>query len=390
MCKLIRFINQGIKHFFIVDGEHLGDGCHEFKNSLPDSFADSQFMAVLIHLSEEFADSLVVHETLHDRKDVILECDEGRACNLCGKVGRLAFPQPEQSLALLEDDLLRPASGVNPVCLEETKRKVCRKQSALWTSLAATDEEQTDMSVCEDNISTDVPALELAAVLLLAPLVQLLDNGRSSEILALETVLGLAFLTDLYHSDIVTLDMARTDEADNLGTCKPAVGQHITEAHLLFDGPANHLDGEVNLAHGILIKTGMDGSVLVPFCGVSFGKLLFAHSIVAFPALLSEDGKVEKHLADAIGNAEEERLESKDAAMLEMRVDTSDVLHTSACLGEVRVINHQAGVRRLVVTADDDLRPKLADNMVHQLAPVGAPIVEELIEHIFTTTKLAA
>ena len=49
MGKLIRFINQGIKHFFIADGENLGDGCNEFKNRLPDSFADSQFVTVLSH-----------------------------------------------------------------------------------------------------------------------------------------------------------------------------------------------------------------------------------------------------------------------------------------------------------------------------------------------------
>ena len=390
MGKLIRFIYQGIKHFFIVDGEYLGDGCNEFKNRLPDSFADSQFVAVLSHLPEEFANSLVVHEALHGREYVVLECHEGRACNLRSKVCRLAFAKPEQSLAFLEDDFLRPASGVNPVCLEETKRKVCRKQSAPWASLAATDEEQADMSVCEDNISTDIPALEFAAVFLLAPLVQLLDNGRGGKVLALETVFGLTFLTDLYHPDIIALDMAGTDETDNPGTCKPAVCQYIAETDFVFDGPANHLDGEINLAHGVLIKTGMDCSVFVPFCGVSFGELLFAHSIVALPAFLSEDGKVEKHLADAIGNAEEESLEAKDAAVLEMGVDTSDVLHASACLGEVRIVNHQTGIIRLVITSNNDLCPKLAGNMVHQLAPVGAPIVEELIEHIFTTTELAA
>ena len=145
MCKLIRFINQGIKHFFIIDGEYLGDCCHEFKNCLPDSFTDCQFVAVLSYLSEEFTDSLVVHKTLHGREDVVLECHEGRACYLRCEVGRLAFAKPQQSLTLLEDNLLRPASGVNPVCLEEAKRKVCRKQSAPWTSLAPADEEQADM-----------------------------------------------------------------------------------------------------------------------------------------------------------------------------------------------------------------------------------------------------
>ena len=121
------------------------------------------------------------------------------------------------------------------------------------------------MSVCEDGISTDVPALEFAAVLLLAPLVQLPDNGRSSEILALETVLSLTFFTDPDHSDIVTLDMTRADETYNLGTCKPAVCQHITEAHFLPDAPANHLDGEINLAHEVLCKTSLDGCVLISF-----------------------------------------------------------------------------------------------------------------------------
>ena len=47
MSKFIGFINQSIKHFFIIDGEYLGDGCNEFKNGLPDSFTDSQLMALL-------------------------------------------------------------------------------------------------------------------------------------------------------------------------------------------------------------------------------------------------------------------------------------------------------------------------------------------------------
>ena len=115
MSKFIGFINQGIKHFFIIDGEYLGDGCNEFKNGLPDSFTDSQLVAVLVHLSEEFAYGLVVHETSHGREYVVLECHEGRACYLRGKVGRLALAEAEQSLTLLEDDFLRPASGVNLV-----------------------------------------------------------------------------------------------------------------------------------------------------------------------------------------------------------------------------------------------------------------------------------
>ena len=390
MSKFIGFINQDIKHFFIIDGEYLGDGCNEFKNGLPDSFTDSQLVAVLVHLSEEFAYGLVVHETFHDREYVVLECHEGRACYLCGKVGRLALADAEQSLTLLEDDFLRPASGVNSVCLEESQREVSREQSAPWISLAAKDEEQADLGICKDDIGTDVPAFELAAVLLLSPFVQLLDNGRRCEILAFEAVLGLAFFPDLYHAEVVTLDMTGADEAHYLGTCKPAVSQYISEADLVLDSLANHLYGEVNLAHGILINTSLYGNVIIPLYGVSSGESLLAHSIVALTAFFSEDGKVEEHLADTIGNAEKKSLEAEDAAVFKMGVDTPDILHTAPRLGEVRVINHQTGIVRLVVTADDDLSPKLADNMVHQLAPVGTAIVEELIEHIFTTTKYAA
>ena len=250
MGKLIRFINQGIKDFFIIDGENLGDGCDEFKNRQPDSFTDSQFVAVLIGLSEEFAYGLVVHETLHGREYVVLECHEGRACYLRSEVGRLALAKAEQSLTLLEDDLLRPASGVNSVCLEESQREVCREQSAPRPSLAATDEEQADLGVCKDDIGTDVPALELAAVLL-APFVQFLDNGRSGEVFAFKAILGLTFFPDLYHADVVASDMTGADEAYYLGAGKPAVSQYISEAYLMLDSPANHLYGEVNLAHGI-------------------------------------------------------------------------------------------------------------------------------------------
>ena len=51
MSKFIRFINQSIKHFFIIDGEVLDDGCNEFKNGLPDFFTDSQFVTVFGSLS---------------------------------------------------------------------------------------------------------------------------------------------------------------------------------------------------------------------------------------------------------------------------------------------------------------------------------------------------
>lgn len=390
MSKLLRFVHHCIQDLFIADGEDFCDGSNQLKNCLPDSLADCQFMTVFPRLSEEFSDSLVVHESLYQGKDIILECHKRCACDLSRKVSRLTFAQSEQPLALLEDDLQGPASGVDFVCLEEAQGKVCGEHSAPRPSLATTYEEDTDCRICEDDIRTHIPASELSAILLLTPFVQLPDDGRSREILALETVLGLTFLTYLYHSDIVTFDMARADEADYFGTCKPTVCQHITEADSVLDCPANHLNGEVYLAHGILLKTRLYGGVFIPLLAISSGKFLLAHAVVALTAFLAKDGEVEKHLADTICDAKEEGLEAEDAVVLQMRVDTSDVLHTAACLGKVRIIYHQASVLTLVVAAHPDLRPKLADEVIHQFAPVDAPIVEEIIEHIFATSELAA
>ena len=121
MSKFIRLINQGIQDLFISDGENFGDYSHQFKNGLPYSLADGQFMAVLPSLSEEFSDSFVIHEAFYDRKYVVPKRNKRSACNLSSKVVRLTFAHSKQSLALLEDDLYGPASGVNPVCLEESR-----------------------------------------------------------------------------------------------------------------------------------------------------------------------------------------------------------------------------------------------------------------------------
>ena len=343
MSKLVRFINQSLHDFFITGGEDFGDGCNKFKDRLPDSFADGQLMTVLIRLPEEFPDSLVVHESLHDRENIVLERHEGGACNLRSEVIRLAFAKSEQSFALLEDDLLRPASGVNPICLEESQRKVGCEKSAPWPALAATNEEEPDMRVCKDNVGTHVPASELTTVLLLTPIPQFPDDGRSSKVPSLKAVSGLSFLTNLYHSDVVTFDMAGAYESDYLGTCEPTVSQYIAKAYLMPDSPSYHLYGEVNLAHRVLVKASLDGSILSPLCAVSFGEFLLTHAVVAFPSFLTKDGEVEQHLADTICDAEEESFEAEDAAVFKMGVDTPDILHAASRLGEVGVVDNQAG-----------------------------------------------
>ena len=57
----------------------------------------------------------------YNRKNVVLKRNNRSVCNLSSKVVRLTFAHSKQSLALLEDNLYGSASGVNPVCLEESQ-----------------------------------------------------------------------------------------------------------------------------------------------------------------------------------------------------------------------------------------------------------------------------
>ena len=60
------------------------------------------------------------------------------------------------------------------------------------------------------------------------------------------------------------------------------------------------------------------------------------------------------------------------------------------CLREIGVTDNQAGIIRFMVTAEFYLCPQLRGDVIHELAPVGTCIIEELVEDILTTPKLAA
>lgn len=148
--------------------------------------------------------------------------------------------------------------------------------------------------------------------------------------------------------------------------------------------------GKVNLVYGVLTDSTLKRSARSPFRSISPREFLGAHSKVSFLALLVYEGKIKQHLAHAIREAKEERLEFEGAFVLKVRIDTSDVLYMLACLWEIRVINHQVGVHGFVVTAYSYLCPQLRTDIVHELAPVGAGVIEEIIEDILSAPKLAA
>lgn len=323
-----------------------------------------------------------------------MQSDQRDTCNLRGKIVGLTLAKTEQPLPFLKDDFqgtifwsksCKP-QGIRVSCpcraIRSTVPRLLLRMKKSLTGIAG-----------KDNIRAHVAASEFAGIPLFSSFAENLDDGGSVEVLLPEVMLRGAGITNLYHSDIVTLEVSAVDELDNLGTREPTVCQYIAELDLVRDCPSYHLYGKANLVHVVLTDSTLKRSVRSPFRSMYPREFLGAHSKVSFLALLAlfaYEGKIKQHLAHAIREAKEERLESGDAFVLKVKIDTSDVLYTLACLWEIRVINHQAGVYGFVVTAYPDLCPQLRTDMAHELAPVGAGVIEEIIEDILSAPKLAA
>jgi len=73
-----------------------------------------------------------------------------------------------------------------------------------------------------------------------------------------------------------------------------------------------------------------------------------------------------------------------------MGVDTPDILHAASRLGEVGVVDNQAGCPVFPVGADFYTSPELGIDVVHELAPVDAHVTQEIVEHILLTVHQAA
>ena len=62
------------------------------------------------------------------------------------------------------------------------------------------------------------------------------------------------------------------------------------------------------------------------FLGETGVKLLLLQSVVPILAFLTDKGEVEQHLADTVGNADEQPLEAKHHRVCDMRVYLADKL----------------------------------------------------------------
>ena len=245
MSKFIRLVNHSLKDIFISNVEDFSNSSHQFEDCPPNPFTDCDFEAILGCLSEELTNCLVSFKALDHREHIVLQGYQGCACNLSSEVAALTFAKAKQTLALFEDYFQRPSPGIDLVGFKESKPQVSTKQSAPWATLASAYKEESDRSVCEDDICTHVPALEFSGIFLFAPLFKCLYDGRSIKILPLKMVFSPAVIANLNHSKIVALDMTSTDILDYLGTSKPAVGQHITEFDFMEDRTFYHFNGKM-------------------------------------------------------------------------------------------------------------------------------------------------
>lgn len=390
MSKFIRLTNRYIDNLIVRKSEEVGNGYDSIHDDLPYPFGNGEFKRILRDFLEKTSYSLVSPESLHHGEYVVLHCSNRSVGNLLSKVLCLTLAHSEQSLALLENHLDRPSHGVYPVSLKEVKLCVCSNEATPFTSLAPAYEEQAARNASKSDISRDVPASELTAVLLVLLVVELPDKSWSGKFISLEAILRLAMLSDLYTSKVVALDMSAVNKPDDALAGKPAVSQDIIKTDAFTYGTLDHIYGQGNLVSVIFLDTLTDVVFLLTFRSISLVEFLLGHAVVAVLPLLSNESEVKEHLAYAVGNTEEEPLVAEDAPVLKMGVHSSDVLYLPACLGKVCVINHKTCGMVFMVRANFYLRPQLEVDVVHKLAPVDADITEELVEHVFLTTHQVA
>ena len=389
MIEFVRAIDKHIEDMFILDAEAFRDFTDEHKHRVPDSLGESELDATKGGILEEPAHGLVVGEASGRGEQVVLHgCDSGH-CDLGGEVAHLVLAQPEILLALLEDDLQGPAHGVDPVGLEEVELAVRGDEPAPLALLVPLAEEQPYAAPGKAHIHGDVVATQPAAVA--APLLWLVEKGDELVGCVFPAFIRVLCLAHLYHAEVVASDMAGSDEPDDLGAGEPAVGQHVVEAYLALDDAAYHADHQGDLALAVLLDAPGGMGILRMLLGEARVKLALLHAVLPVLALLAHKGKVEQHLADAVGYADEQPLEAEHHRMRHVGVYLADEFGLDAPLGIVRVVYHQADrLRAFGGPFLLALVPELDGHGGEDLAPVVRLVGDEPVEHVLPAAKQAA
>ena len=179
MSEYIGLPNDNLHDILFRELEDI-DKCNDYLyDSLPYPLRDSELKRVFGYLPEESTDGFICMESLDSGDDVVLQGYDGRMCNQFGKVPSLTLSHSEQLLCLLVYDFLRPAAAVDSVRLEEIYSGVGGNQASPWTVLAASDEEQTHIKSVMLDISSYVPAFEIAAIFHLLAVFKMSDTSET-------------------------------------------------------------------------------------------------------------------------------------------------------------------------------------------------------------------
>ena len=382
-------INNRRKQFAGIGRDNLCDFQYGVKYQFPYSVRYRQLESISCDITEECSDSFVCLKPFHRTKNIVLHHRQRKAGNLSREVYALTLAEVEQLLAVMISHLCSPASSVRSVCLEETEREVCGKQSVPLSLAAALREEKTDCGSCKLHVNSAVSTLQRPVVLGKPFLLELFDNLISRQVTPLSVILGLAKFD---HSQQMAFDMAAGNQADEVCTGKPAVHKQIVEADATLDCVLYHFDGLIGLLHGVL-----SDSLLNTLSGIvgreTLTALLVRESLllVWLPAFLSMKREVEEQLAQPVAQQQGQTLVPQDTLMLKMREDLANELTLATALRSIRIIDNQADrlVMRCFCTAAD-LPQQLEVHRIEQFAPLNVTIIHKTIEHVFLTTEQAA
>jgi hypothetical protein len=177
--------------------------------------------------------------------------------------------------------------------------------------------------------------------------------------------------------------MSAMYEPDNILIGKPTVCQYIAEFYTAANGSLYHLLGKLDLGHVIFILTPAE-HLAVMFGSTASLEFLGAHAVIAILALLSDQGKVEKHLRHSVGDSHAEAFESEHRLVGEMRMHPSNFFNSPACLLVIGVVKDQAYIFGFMVGTQMYAVPKLDGHMPEGFPPVNRRIFHEAVEDILS------
>ena len=382
-------INNRRKQFAGIGRYHLCDFQYCVQYQFPYLVRSGQLESVACGFTEESAYGFVGLKPLHRAKYVILHHRQREAGNLRREVYALALSEVEQLLAIVISHLGSPASSIRPVCLQETEREVCGKQSVPISLSTSLREEQTHGSTRKLHVDSAVGAPERPVMLGESLFLEFLDNLVGCQVAPLGVVLGLAKFDHTYQ---VALDVSACNQANKVCTGKPAVNEQIVKADATLDGILHHLNGLVYLRHRVLLDALLDSlsAMILAISGLAF---LVRQSLllVWLATLLTMKREVKEQLAHTITQEQRQTFIAKDGLVLKVRENLADEFTLTSALGSVSIIYNQAD--RLVMLSlrtAADLTQQLEVHRIQQLAPLDITVIHKTIEHVLLTTEQAA